>query len=118
MLTRQFDPEPVCCAVCHRMATGLGYAPRYGKPIAWLCDDPDCLTLGKTVFHMPRKALAQQEAFSLQEAGQEAGAYLESIGKFSLAELNEEEWTTFLKTVLNAFGEKMRARLLSHAAPF
>ncbi|GJD31454.1 hypothetical protein PMNALOAF_2713 [Methylobacterium adhaesivum] len=118
MLIHKFDVEPVCCAVCRRAAVGFGYAPRQGKPVAWLCDEPDCLTLGKTVFHMPRKHLSQYEAFSLHEAGQEAGAYLESIDKFNLADLTEEEWIHFLKIVLNAFGENMRSRLLSHAAPF
>ncbi|WP_311276135.1 DUF6511 domain-containing protein [Methylobacterium sp. WCS2018Hpa-22] len=117
-MTIPFDDEPVCCGICRRQAVGLGYTPKFGKRIVWTCDDPTCLSLGKTVFHMPAKNLTQQEAFSLSEAGEEAGAYLESIGKFSLAELTEEEWIRFLKTVLNAFGDRMRARLLSQAAPF
>ena len=118
MLTRTFDQEPVTCGVCRRAAGANGYAPRQGKPIMWICDDPDCGKLAKTVFHMEKRQLNQFEAFSLNDAGQAAGAYLESIGKFSLAELSEEEWATFLKTVLNSFGEHMRARLLNNVAPF
>ena len=121
-MTRQFDPDPVCCGVCRREATGLAYVPpsRWKKetPFFWLCDDPACISLGKTVFQMTEKQLSAHEGFALHEAGQDAGAYLESIGKTDLADMTEIEWHCFLSTVLTSFGDKMRARLLNHVAPF
>lgn len=116
--TKKFDREPVVCAACKRQAAGIGYSPRMGAPIAWLCDTPDCIPLGKTVYHMSAKELSQFEAFSLAEAGDDAGAFLESVGKTDLASLDREEWLTFLKTILTAYEDRMRKRLLNHAAPF
>jgi hypothetical protein len=117
-MARKYDLEPVCCSVCMREAVGIGYAPKQGKPILWLCKNTDCISLGQTVFHMNPKTFTAYELFSLDDAGAAAGAYLESIGKFNLADLSGDEWTTFLKTVLASYGDKMRERLLSHAAPF
>ncbi|MGJ4951828.1 DUF6511 domain-containing protein [Bradyrhizobium sp. HKCCYLS20291] len=67
---------------------------------------------------MAPKSLSAHELFALDEAGEVAGAYLESIGKFDLTQLSQAEWMEFLKTVLNSYGERMRARLLNHTAPF
>lgn len=117
---RKYDPEPVCCSVCKRAAVGLGYLPdrRGANGVAWLCDDPDCLSLGKAVYHMPSKPLNQFEVFSLADAGDEAGTFLEKIGKTDLAQLSQEEWSAFLKIILTTFEQKMRERLLGHHAPF
>lgn len=117
-MPKKFDREPVVCAICQRAAHGTGYSPRFGAPIAWTCTDTTCISLGKTVFHMNSRDLNAFEVLALHDAGAEAGQYLESIGKTDLADLEAEEWTAFLKTVLNEFGEGMRKRLLSHAAPF
>lgn len=117
-MPRKFDPEPVCCGICKREAAGIGYAPKQGKPVLWLCESPECIPLGRVAFHMNPDRLSHHESIALTEAGAAGGAYLESIGKLSLAELNELEWNTFLETVLREYGNKMRERLLSHAAPF
>ncbi len=109
---------PVCCAVCRRQAHGSGYTPRFGAPIAWLCDDPTCLKLGRVVYHMGTKDYTLHEAASLSEAGSDAGEYLESIGKTDLASLTAEEWNKFLSIILDHYGRHMRKRLLSHEAPF
>ena len=118
MTTSRFDPEPVCCGVCRRLAHGIGYAPKQGKPVLWLCTNADCISLGGTVFNMAPKTLSAHELMALDEAGEVAGAYLESIDKFDLTQLSQTEWIEFLRTVLNSYGEKMRARLLNHIAPF
>lgn len=115
---RVFDPEPICCGVCRREATGLGYAPKGGKPILWLCEELDCISLGKAVFHMPPKSLTATENLALQDAGADAGAYLERLGKFNLSELSEKEWGNFLSTILNSYGENMRKRVAAGTAPF
>jgi hypothetical protein len=117
-MPKKFDREPVVCAVCSRAAHGIGFSPRMGAPIAWTCTDPTCISLGKTVFHMNSRDLDAFEVMALSDAGGAAGEYLESIGKTDLGALESEEWVTFLKTVLNEFGEAMRKRLLNHAAPF
>ena len=39
--------------------------------------------------------------------GEQAGAYLESIGKTDLITLTKEEWLTFLGTVVSNFQEKI-----------
>ncbi|WP_316227704.1 DUF6511 domain-containing protein [Bradyrhizobium sp. SZCCHNR3015] len=67
---------------------------------------------------MAPRSLSAHELFALDEAGEVAGAYLESIGKFDLTQLSQAEWMAFLKTILDSYGERMRARLLAHAAPF
>ncbi|WP_047308821.1 DUF6511 domain-containing protein [Rhodopseudomonas palustris] len=117
-MARQFDIEPVCCGVCKRQAEGIGYAPKQGKPVLWLCHRTECISLGKTVFHMSPNSLTTFERQSLEDAGEAAGKYLESIGKFSLADLTEAEWNHFLRTVLFSYGDAMRERLLDYKAPF
>lgn len=117
-MPRKFDKEPVCCCVCKRAASGIAYAPRSGKPAVWMCDDVRCIRLGRAVFHMPAERLDVFERLSLMEAGEVAGGYLESVGKFSLDELSPEEWEKFLTTILTSYGDKMRARIESNAAPF
>lgn len=118
-MSRRFpDLEPVCCAVCKRQASGHGWATQRGSYVAWLCEDVDCLKLGKVVYHMASREFSQAEAFSLAEAGDEAGAYLQKIDKFDLASLSREEWLHFLKLVLTSYEQKMRERLLSQVAPF
>lgn len=116
-MSRRFnDPEPVCCAVCKRQASGFGYmGPQRRAPVAWFCQDPDCMILGKVVYHMASRELSQVEAFSLAEAGDEAGAYLQRIEKFDLASLSREEWLHFLKLVLTSYETRMRDRLLGQA---
>ncbi len=118
MTISRFDPEPVCCGVCKRLAYGIGYAPKQGKPVLWLCTNTDCISLGEAVFNMAPKTLTAHELFALSDAGDKAGAYLESIGKFDLTQLTEGEWAAFLRTVLTGYGESMRDRLLNHKAPF
>ena len=115
---RVFDPLPVCCGVCRREAIGIAYVPKAGKPFFWLCENPECIPLGKAVFHMSPKTLNATEQFALQDAGADAGAYLERLGKFNLTELTEQEWTKFLTTILDSYGENMRKRVLNHIAPF
>lgn len=62
--------------------------------------------------------LTHFEQKSLSEAGSEAGAYLESIGKFDLSQLSEDQWMEFLTTILESYGKKMREHILSYEAPF
>lgn len=113
------DPEPVICGVCRRRATtGLGWAGQQGRPVLWLCDDPACGQLAKTVYAMPKLELDAFEEAARDDAGNMAGAYLDTIGKTDLATLTQEEWKGFLHQVIVGFEDGLRRRFLSHVAPF
>lgn len=112
------DRWHVACGVCRRRADGLGYAPPVGRPVLWLCDDPACLKLGKTVFHMPEPVLDAYEARARDEAGQDAGGYLDELGVTDLEKLRPEEWRVFLDKVILGFETSLRRQLTEGAAPF
>lgn len=112
------DHWHICCAVCRRRATGLGYAPDRSRQVLWLCENPTCLSLGRTVFHMPEKSLDAFEARARHEAGENAGAYLDEIGVTNLEQLNVEQWQAFLDKVIMGFEVSMRRQLTEHAAPY
>jgi hypothetical protein len=41
----------------------------------------------------------------VREAGEVGGQYLESINKFNLMELSEDEWLTFLQAVIGTYND-------------
>lgn len=113
------DPEPVICGVCRRRATtGLGWAGQQGRPILWLCDDPICGTMARSVYEMPKLKLDAFEEAARDKAGEMAGAYLDGIGKTDLATLSADEWATFLHQVIVGFEASLRRQFLKNAAPF
>lgn len=113
------DPEPVVCGVCRRRATtGFGWAGRQGNRIMWLCDDPICGQLARTVYEMPKLKLDAFEEAARDDAGEMAGSYLDSIGKTDLATLTADEWATLLHQVIVGFEASLRRRILGNAAPF
>lgn len=67
---------------------------------------------------MPKMDLDAYETAARDEAGEMAGAYLDSLGKTDLASLTEEEWRTFLHQVIVGFEASLRRRFLARAAPF
>jgi len=112
------DPEPVICGVCRRRAYGYGYAGRQGRAILWTCDDPDCWSVSRSVYEMPKSSLDEFEKAARDDAGALAGQYLDRIGKSDLGALTKEEWQTFLHQVLVGFEDSLRRRFLENAAPF
>ena len=58
--------------------------------------------------------LDRYEELALQAGGQEAGAYLEQIGKTDLALLTPEEWESFLRLVLIGYADRMREQIGSY----
>lgn len=113
------DPEPVVCGVCRRRATtGFGWAGRQSSRIMWLCDDPICGQLARTVYEMPKLKLDAFEEAARDDAGEMAGSYLDSIGKTDLATLTADEWATLLHQVIVGFEASLRRRILGNAAPF
>lgn len=58
-----------------------------------------------------RNIIHRVEEKAMLEAGNAAGAYLDTLGRTDLATLAPEEWRGFLETFLNAYGDAVRAGL-------
>lgn len=108
--------HPASCIVCGRRPEGYGYTPTARHAIAWACTDH--LPEARMAYHMPRTKLDAFEQVALRDAGDMAGAYLDSIGETDLAKLSEEQWLIFRKTMLEEFGESMRRQIDKDGAPF
>jgi hypothetical protein len=110
--------QPTVCAVCRRRAVWLGYAPNHRGPIVWLCDDNGCHAAARKVYRMPPSMLDAYEIGAALEAGADAGAYLEEIGKTDLARLTGDEWREFLHRLYVGFEVVMRRKILGDEPPF
>lgn len=110
--------DPTCCAVCRRHAWAIGYAPRQGAPIIWVCDHTVCQGLLKRVYKMPKDVLDAYEIGSAKEAINEAGPYLDEIGNTDLATLEPQQMSEFLTRFLCAYEAAMRRKILNDEAPF
>jgi hypothetical protein len=108
--------HPATCFVCGRRPSGFGYAPSDRKPIAWACMDH--LKEARMAYHFPTTALDAFEQRALQAAGEDAGEYLDGIGKTDLATLTGEQWLIFTKLLLERFGTHMRDQIDKNGAPF
>jgi hypothetical protein len=91
-LRRFATKEPTVCAVCRRRAWSIGSAPRQNAPILWLCDDADCISVGKTVYNMAQKDVNLFELTSMKGAGKDGGAYLDELGVFDLTQLSPDQY--------------------------
>lgn len=109
------------CFCCRRRDDGVAAIvdPRNrwdSQSIIWSCLDH--IPLARKALRMPRPALDAYEQDALQEAGAAGGEYLDSLGKTDLGQLSEVEYVTFLRTVLDTFGDDLAKRLASFEAPF
>ena len=52
-----------------------------------------------------------QEQMALNAAGNRGGAYLDRIGKTDLATLDPDQWTAFLREIVEGFGSDLEKRL-------
>jgi hypothetical protein len=115
-------PDPACCMVCRRRALPYGTIKKGDRSrdlqIYWLCDDPKCIQLGQKVLTMPAKKLDAYERKARQIASDEAGEYLDQLGKTDLAKLSETEWITFNEKIIFGFERAMRDVISSGEAPF
>lgn len=107
------------CAICKRRHDNIGWAASERHPVKWECKE--CLELPidqvKRFHHMPRKEIERFERQALEEGGNAAGEYLDSIGKTDLAELEQHEWNHFLGIVLQAYADGMR-EIVSKEIPY
>jgi len=106
--------DEMICGVCARRATGVGYGDfkRFKKPpILWLCDDPDCITIAKATYEMKQDEFNRLESLAAGKGGEEAGAFLEQIGKTDLALLNQAEWFEFCRRMIAGYRKALKAEL-------
>lgn len=110
--------DPADCWLCKRRAEGLGLGPpegdRWNKNPRWVCSE--CVPLAREIRNM--KYFDPYENIAIADAGEKAGEYLDSIDKSDLATLTTEEWIKFLRFVVVAFGDSLRAQIAEHRAPF
>jgi hypothetical protein len=67
---------------------------------------------------MPSDWLDAFEIGAALEAGSQAGAYLEEIGKTDLAALSPDEWRSFLRRIVVGYEHALRRKILNNKAPF
>lgn len=106
------------CFCCRRRDDGIGYL-KQGRPlkIIWSCDDH--ITLLRKALAMSQRDFDIYEQRAIDAAGNDAGQYLDEIGKSDLATLSQEEWKTFCGRMIRSFGEDLAKRLANHEeAPF
>ena len=84
----------------------------------WLCDDNGCHAAAKKVYAMPKEMLDAYEIGSALEAGADAGAYLEGIGKTDIATLDAGEWREFLRRLFVGYELALRRKILNDEPPF
>lgn len=107
------------CFCCLRQDDGIGVAGNgrgFNLRVAWSCEKH--AHLGKKAFAMSGQEFNRIEVLALGDAGEIAGAYLDQINCSDLAKLTPEEWTEFCRTMVQAFGDAMEARLAAFEAPF
>lgn len=111
--------QHIICAVCRGHAGPNGFVRGKGKtPPIWACNDPTCISLLKKVHAMTKTTLEAYEHKAAMEAGDEAGAFLDGIGKTDLAGLSNEEWEEFIGIIVLGFQSHMRRMIESDEAPF
>lgn len=105
------------CACCGRQAEGYGYAPRMNQQPLWVCDDPLCLPTAKDTFNMKQDQFNRIESLAAQKGGEEAGMFLDEIGKTDLATLTVDEYCEFNRRHTAGY-RKALASSLREEAPF
>jgi hypothetical protein len=118
VVARFATEKPTACAVCHRRAMWVGFAPSNRSPIAWLCDDTGCHRVARSIYKMPDVILDAFEQGAAFEAGAAAAGYLEEVGTTDLAKLSEAEWREFLRRLIVGFEQVLRRKILDNEAPF
>jgi hypothetical protein len=113
-MSRPFN-NPHVCFICRRRAgpNGVGSPGRQG----WLCNACG-IPRAKEVMKMSTEAFDEFELRAIDAAGDEAGGYLDDIGKTDLANLTPDEWRHFLRTFLRAFETGIRREVERGNPPF
>ena len=67
---------------------------------------------------VPNEMLDAYETGSALEAGADAGAYLQRIGKTDIATLDAGEWREFLRRLFVGYELALRRKILNNESPF
>jgi len=81
------------------------------SPILWVCDDAQCLEIAKGTKHMRQDEFNRVENVAAIKGGDEAGAYLEQIGKTDMIKLTREEWGEFCRRLVAGYRKALKAQL-------
>lgn len=104
------------CHVCQRHAIGVGVqhnTSNRNEPIRWLCRE--CADIAMHI-----RSVRRMDPYELQalDGGVDAvGAYLGTIGKTDLAEMDELEARLLVKAAWSGCGDRLR-KVLREGAPF
>lgn len=104
--------------VCHREPRGLGF--KVGKSdYTWFCSR-QCLDGWKRMTDRGKKKmdLTRDEVTAIQFAAEQAGQYLDSIGKTDLATMTADEWMTLNETVFMSASWKLSEIISIKEVPF
>jgi hypothetical protein len=105
------------CAICRCRDDGFGVLTLDRRPsVAWACNKH--VHLVKKALLMNRKIYDSIERDALEDAGAEAGQFLDAIGQTDLAMLAAKDYGTFCEVMIDAFGKSLQARLESSDTPF
>lgn len=104
---------PTTCYACGRHAIGIGMGNGERDP-KWLC--AECVPLIDHLRHIKR--FDPYEIDAVDGAVEAAGEYMGSIGKTDLAEFEADEARVLCRTIVQAFGDRLRAVIREGRAPF
>jgi hypothetical protein len=100
------------CPICKRGRDHERVVPPWmGEPWAergnWACSVV-CLTVMSLKRYSNMIDPTESESEAIEYAGDEAGKYLNSLGKFDLLTFTREEYMTFIECVVTNFSHKLR----------
>lgn len=131
--------EPVICMCCARRASALCVGPIDKGPVAWVCDDYECIAGARRMLKMPPRQLDAYEVYALADAA-DATAYdilvmymsamwdagvtdlekatPEQVQSATDSVLRSGELGQKLRNVFAAFREGVQKRIFGNEAPF
>lgn len=105
--------QPTTCHCCQRHAVGIGVSA-HKEPIRWLCKE--CASIAEYVARARR--MDPYELKALDGGVDAVGAYLDTLGKTDLAEMDELEARMLVKAAWQGCGDRLRLLLTNNDAPF
>jgi len=112
--------RPDLCCICGRTAAAREAIRGFFdiRAAFWVCADETCQSAGGLMADTPLSHLTTYEELALLAGGDAAGAYLDGLDKTDLAALTPQEFSTFLRHVLDGYAASMRRQLSRVEIPF
>lgn len=106
------------CGVCRCMDAGNGL--RQAGKILWVCDDPECLDIGKRSANVRQNEFNRLEAqASIEGGGNAMGAFLDEAGFGHLFDgMPAEVWAEACKRGTAGYRTMLKKLVDENAAPF